>query len=98
MEGEKIMADNKFRVVNKCKYDIGVKLANGQSIAIKAGSFQLMTADDITFTESICTVNKFFAKRMLVPYDGNGNEVSLEAMGMYIDKDDNPHLSDDEVR
>lgn len=92
------MAEIKYRVVNKCKYDIGVTLANGQHIAIRAGSFQLMSADDITFTESICVENKFFAKRMLVAYDSTGKEVPLQEMGMYIDADDNPHLDDEEIK
>lgn len=92
------MAEVKYRVFNKCKYNIGVVLANGQKISIRAGSFQLMSADDISYTESVCTEDKYFAQRMLVPYDGEGNEVNLSEMGMYIDVSDTPHLSDDEIR
>ena len=77
-----------------CQYDIGVKLTNGLSMMIAAGSFQMMTADDIAYVESICTVNKFFSKRMLVPYDNQGNEVPLEKMGMYVAEDEVMHLDD----
>lgn len=88
------MSDIRYRVKNACRYDIGVKLANGASMLIAAGSFQLMTADDIAYVESICAVNKFFAKRMLIPYDSQGNEVSLEEMGMFVGDDVTPHLDD----
>jgi len=63
------MAEQRYRVVNKCKYDIGVTLPSQQDIVIKGGSFQLLTADDIMYIESICREVKFFSKRMLVPYD-----------------------------
>lgn len=84
----------RYRVKNMCRYNIGVKLTNGLSIMIAAGSFQLMTADDIAYVESICTVNKFFSKRMLVPYDANNNEVSLESLGLYVSEDEPKHLDD----
>lgn len=91
------MSAIRYRVKNMCRYDIGVKLTNGLSIMIAAGSFQMMTADDIAYVESICTVNKFFSKRMLVPYDAEGNEVPLDKMGMIVSEDEVPHLEDDTI-
>ena len=84
----------RYRVKNMCRHDIGVKTVNGLSLMIAAGSFQMMTADDIAYVESICTVNKFFSKRMLVPYDNMGNEVPLDKLGMYIAEDEVQHMDD----
>ena len=86
-----------YRVTNKCKFDIGVSLPNNQSIIIRAGNFQLLTADDIAFIENNCRKKKFFAKRMLVPYDKTGVEVPLDQLGAYVDPDPAPHLSDEEI-
>lgn len=88
------MSDIRYRVKNMCRYDIGVQTTNGLRLMIAAGSFQLMTADDIAYVESICTVNKFFSKRMLVPYDSMGNEVPLDKLGMYVAEDEVQHLDD----
>ena len=92
------MNDQRFRVTNKCKYDIGVTLSNNRDILIKAGSFQLLTSDDIVYIESICMENKFFSKRMLVVYDQTGKEVDLSQLGAYIENDPNPHLDDAEIQ
>lgn len=89
--------DQKYRVTNKCKFDIGVTLPNMQNIVIRAGNFQLLTADDITFIENTCRKKKFFAKRMLVPCDQAGKEVSLDQLGAYVDPDPAPHMSDEEI-
>lgn len=91
------MSETRYRVMNKCRYDIGVKLSNNQDVVIKAGSFQLLTADDIVYIESICFHTKFFAKRMLVPHDQEGKEVSLGDLGMYVVEDENPHLDDNGI-
>lgn len=91
------MSDVRYRVKNMCRYDIGVKLTNGLSVMIAAGSFQMMTADDIAYVESICTVNKFFSKRMLVPYDNQGNEVQLDKLGLYASEDEPKHMSDETI-
>ncbi len=91
------MSDIRYRVKNMCRYDIGVKLTNGLSILIAAGSFQMMTADDIAYVESICTVNKFFSQRMLIPYDAQGNEVPLDKLGMYVSEEVVPHMSDETI-
>lgn len=91
------MSDIRYRVKNMCRYDIGVRLTNGLSIMIAAGSFQMMTADDIAYVESICTVNKFFSKRMLIPYDSQGNEVPLDKLGMYVSEGEVTHMDDDTI-
>lgn len=91
------MSDIRYRVKNMCRYDIGVKLTNGLSMMIAAGSFQMMTADDIAYVESICTVNKFFSKRMLIPYDSQGNEVTLDKLGMCVSEDEVQHLDDETI-
>ena len=87
----------RYRVKNMCRYDIGVKLTNGLSLLIAAGSFQMMTADDIAYVESICTVNKFFSQRMLIPYDSQGNEVPLDKLGMYVEEDAVQHMNDETI-
>lgn len=88
------MSDIRYRVKNTCRYDIGVKTTNNASVLIEAGSFQMLTSDDIAYIESICHVNKFFAMRMLVPYDAQGNEVPLEELGLYVGDDVKKHLDD----
>ena len=88
------MSEIRYRVTNKCRYDIGVKLSGGQEVVITPGSFQLLTADDIAYIESICSCDRFFSKRMLVPYDQNGKEVPMDQLGMYIEEDSAPHLDD----
>lgn len=88
------MSETRYRVTNKCRYDIGVRLSNGQEVVITPGSFQLLTADDIAYVDSICSEDKFFSKRMLVPLDQTGKEVAMDQLGMYIEEDPAPHLDD----
>lgn len=41
---------NMYRVYNKCKYDIGLNLANNNmQVNIIPGSFRPLSADDILF-------------------------------------------------
>lgn len=90
---------NTYRVYNKCNYDIGVKLAtNNLEKNIASGSFQVLTDDDILYIENACKVNKFFSKRMLVPYDNAGNEVSLETLLIMKNPKVVEHLDDDAIR
>lgn len=90
-------AEQRFRVYNKCKHDIGVNTINGLSLNIKAGSFQLLTVNDILYIESICRTNKFFSARMLVIVDDTGKEINLEDIGLAKDESVQEHLSDDEI-
>lgn len=91
------MSELRYRATNMCIYDIGVALPNGISVSIPSGGFQMLTADDIAYVESICVVNKFFSKRMLVPFNSEGEEVSLEKLGMYSFEDEEKHITDDEI-
>lgn len=91
------MSELRYRVKNMCKYDVGVTLPNGISVSIPSGGFQMLTADDIAYIESICVVNKFFSKRMLVPFNSEGEEVQLEKLGMYSFEDEEKHIADDEI-
>lgn len=89
--------DNRFRVFNRCKYDIGVRLINGQSINIKAGNFQLLSVDDILFIDGYCSNSKFFSSKSLVVMGPDGKELSLEDLGGYTDETTVKHLSDEEI-
>lgn len=91
------MSELRYRVTNMCKYDIGVTLPNGISVSIPSGGFQMLTADDIAYIESICVVNKFFSKRMLVPFNSINEEVPLEKLGMYSFEDEEKHVTDEEI-
>ena len=91
------MSELRYRVTNMCKYDIGVTLPNGISVSIPSGGFQMLTADDIAYIESICVVNKFFSKRMLVPFNSLNEEVPLEKLGMYSIEDEEKHVTDEEI-
>ena len=89
--------EKRLRVYNRCKYDIGVTLINGASIAIRAGSFQLLTVNDILYIESICASAKFFSSKMLVAVDDAGKDVAFEQLGLYPDDLAEPHMSDEEI-
>ena len=89
--------EKRLRVYNRCKYDIGVTLINGASIAIRAGSFQLLTVNDILYIESICASAKFFSSKMLVAVDDAGMVVEFDQLGLYPDDLAEPHMSDEEI-
>ena len=91
------MENNEYMVYNRCKYDIGVELVNGQRRVVEAGNFQVMSAQDIMYTENKCRVNKFFAKKMLVPVDANGNDVPLSAFNYTKPSKLAEHLSDKDI-
>ena len=52
----------RYRVFNRCKYDIGVTLTSGMQVNIRPGMFQLMTDDDIMMIETSCRNKKFFSQ------------------------------------
>lgn len=91
------MNEISYRVYNRCKHAIGVKLMNGVHVNIKPGSFRLLTASDILYIESVCGSIKFFAQKMLVPYDAENKIVALENIGLYEDPDVVKHMTDDEI-
>lgn len=88
--------DKKFRVYNRCKYDIGVTLMSGQQPNIKSGGFIMITVNDIMFIEGNAK-RKPFSARMLVAADDSGKDVPFEDLGGYVDEYTTPHLSDDEI-
>jgi len=92
MDGEK-----RFRVYNRCKYDIGVYLINGLGINIRAGSFQMLTVNDILYIENLCTKDKFFSSKRLVIVDDSGKELTLDQIGGYQDDSVPQHLNDEEI-
>lgn len=91
------MSEQKYRVYNRCKYDIGVSLLAGHDIVIKAGSFQMLSVDDINYIESICRVNKFFSQRMLVPVDETGKEIPMAELGVVPNAEKTQHYDDKEI-
>ena len=90
-----------FRIANKCKYDIGVPLMNGQDVNIPAGSAYIrLSVDDILRIEGMCHKRKVFSAGMLVPVTDDGKELKLEDVGGYTDaytEENQKHLSDEEI-
>lgn len=89
--------DKKYRVYNRCKYDIGVNLISGQQTNIIAGTFIMLSINDILYIEST-SKRKIFSAKMLVPVDENNNDVGLEDLGGFPDAYAAPHLNDEEIR
>ena len=89
--------DKKFRVYNRCKYDIGVNLMSGQQVNISAGNFIRLSVDDILHIEGT-SKRKIFSAKMLVPVDDNtGKDIPFEDLGGYPDVYASPHLNDEEI-
>lgn len=92
-----MITEQYYRVWNRCKHTIGVQLHNGITMAVKPDSFQLMSASDIMYVESICRTDRFFSAKMLVPTDEHGNDVDLSELGIVAHEDDHVHMNDDEI-
>ena len=87
----------KFRVYNRCKYDIGVRTAEGREYNIKPNSFALLTVDDIEYIDSICQGKKFFGSGMLEAVDAKGDTLSCEQVGVVEADESEKMLSDEEI-
>lgn len=91
--------DARYRVYNRCKHDIGVYVSNGQqSLNIKAGSFAVLSVNDILYIESICNHRKYFSAKMLVPVDESGRDMTLEQVGGFTDEDAPVHYNEEEIK
>lgn len=85
----------KVKVYNDRSYDIGVKLLNNQDVNIRAGSFIMMTEDDIAYVESQCVFNKKLFGTGKLRIDEKKKEVAENAGVMK--SDENFHLPKDEI-
>lgn len=88
--------DTKYRVWNRAKFNIGVKLMNGFEYNIIPGSFIVMTADDILHIETRYPSLALFGKKLLVPTDEKGEPLDLTQIGMPPAAED-AHQTDDEI-
>ena len=90
--------DVRYRVYNRCKHDIGVYISNGQqSLNIRAGSFAVLSVNDILYIESICGKRKYFSGKMLVPVDDSGKDLTLEDVGGFTDESAPVHHNEAEI-
>lgn len=90
--------DQRYRVFNRCKHDIGVMLSTGMTTNIRSGSFAVLSANDILYIESICNRKKFFSSGMLVAVDDNGKDMTLEDVGGFTDSYTEKHYDDEEIK
>lgn len=93
---ENISGDVKFRVENRCKYDIGVTLTSNQKPNIRANSFLPLSVDDILYIESIARGRKPFSSGELVAVK-DGRDWTLEELGGYTDTYVEKHFNDEEI-
>ena len=94
---ENISGDTKFRVENRCKYDIGVTLTSNQKPNIRANSFLPLSVDDILYIESIARGRKPFSSGELVAVK-DGRDWTLEELGGYTDTYAEKHFNDEDIR
>lgn len=91
-----VNGDERYRVWNRAKYDIGLKLLSGVEMNVKSGSFQILTVNDIIYIEATYSASRFFAKKLLVITDDRDQEIDIEQLGLPRTADD-AHNSDDEI-
>ena len=92
-----INGDTKFRVYNRCNYDIGVTLSSGLQPNIRKDSFLPLSVDDILYIESIAQGRKPFSSKMLVAVDNEGKDLTLEDLGGYSDPYAEVHYDEEEI-
>lgn len=82
-----------IRVLNKNPFDVGVKKMDGlTSMNIRAGSFALMTVEDIQWINSICPLFERGILRLR-----KEDEHILSEMGTHVEENPNV-LTDEEIR
>ncbi len=91
-----INGDERYRVWNRAKFSIGLRLMNGVEMNILPGSFQILTVNDIIYIEATFTTSKFFGKKLLVITDDQNHEVAIDTLGLQS-PDENAHQNDDEI-
>lgn len=91
-----INGDERYRVWNRAKYDIGLRLMSGVEMNIKPESFQILTANDIIYIEATYTSSRFFGKKLLVITDDQNREIEITALGLQS-PDADAHQDDEEI-
>lgn len=71
------MANEKIRLVNQTRYDIGVRLMNGVERAIRAGSFTLVSKDDVEYLYSIAPSLFNMPSQLLVQEEETISELGI---------------------
>ena len=97
MRNKGMVTERYYRVYNRCKHIIGVQLVNGRSLMIRPNSFQMLSAEDIAYIESVCRTVRYFSSKILVPTDNHGNEIPLEEFGIPVYEGDAVHMNDNEI-
>ena len=90
------MAD-KIKLVNPQKFDVGVRTQDRpMGMNIKAGSFVLVSTDDVSYISSISNIIQRGLLR-IENLSGDTNDTAHEVeMSIGIDPEHDPHFSDDE--
>lgn len=71
------MSNGKIRLVNQTRYDIGVKLMNGIERAIRAGSFTLVSKEEVEYLYSIAPSLFDKPSQLLVQEDETISELGI---------------------
>ena len=91
-----INGDERYRVWNRAKFDIGLRLMSGVEMNIRPGSFQILTANDIIYIEATYTTSRFFGKKLLVITDDQNREIEITTLGLQSPGED-AHQNDNEI-
>lgn len=88
------MDQKKYRVVNRNRFDVGVTLYDGRAINIKAGSFAMLTQDEIDYVGS---VSELFSRGFLRVDSPEAEAEVLERVGVTVEGND-AFLDDADLR
>lgn len=90
------MAD-KIKLVNPQKFDVGVRTQDRpMGMNIKAGSFVLVSKDDVSYISSISNVIQRGLLRFENLADDKEDTAHEMEMSLGIDPENDPHFADDE--